>query len=168
MKLSFPAQALLLWVMNTGVSLVTSIPPNDVGTAAPVLHSLDRTPSGELVFRGSLEGAGKVVLEMAASDDQSGSRRSLHLDEFHPRGIPRLLPPAPPLREPGFRHPNPKRLQADQRSLTAAQTISNTRRNPSSPPRLPSLNGVRGMGFQLSREVSTWAGWGTSVKVERY
>src|SRR5205085_1254494 len=39
-------------------------------------------------------------------------------------------------------------------SITAAVTISSTRRRPSSPPRLPSLNGVRGIGFQLSREPS--------------
>ncbi len=39
--------------------------------------------------------------------------------------------------------------------ITAAETISRTRRRPSSPPMLPSLKGVRGMGFQLSRDVST-------------
>src|SRR2546429_415792 len=37
-------------------------------------------------------------------------------------------------------------------SRTAAQTISNTRRRPSSPLILPSWKGERGMGFHSSRE----------------
>lgn len=52
--------------------------------------------------------------------------------------------------------------------ITAADTISRTRRRPSSPPMLPSLKGVRGMGFQLSRDVSTWKFCGRPVKVGSY
>src|SRR5437899_2707561 len=51
--------------------------------------------------------------------------------------------------------------------LTAAQTISSTRRRPSSPPMLPSWKGVRGIGFQSSRERSG-SGCGRPVSVGSY
>jgi hypothetical protein len=53
-------------------------------------------------------------------------------------------------------------------SLTAAATISSTRRRPSSPPMLPSLNGVFGIGRQLSREPSYVNGWGKPVNSGLY
>jgi hypothetical protein len=53
-------------------------------------------------------------------------------------------------------------------SLTAAVTISNTRLSPSSPPMLPSLNGVLGIGRQLSREASLLNGWGKPVSAGSY
>ncbi len=62
---------------------------------------------------------------------------------------------------------SPARLRREIHGTTAAQTISSTRRMPSSPPLLPSWNGVRASGFQSSRAFEG-SGWGMRVKVGSY
>src|SRR6185436_15894917 len=54
----------------------------------------------------------------------------------------------------GAQEQGQERDEQSHQSLTAAQTISSTRRRPSSPPSEPSWKGVRGIGFQPSRAPS--------------
>lgn len=54
-------------LMNTGIALTTTIAPDDLSEAAPVLLGLTRTATGGLSLQGSSAAAGSVVIEAATS-----------------------------------------------------------------------------------------------------
>jgi hypothetical protein len=67
--------------MNTGVSLSTSISPDEVGDRQPVLIGLAVSPAGECILRGTTDVAGSVVIDGATSLASPMSWRPLQTND---------------------------------------------------------------------------------------